>query len=294
MQPRQYLLIANRAYAWERMVRLGLNVAGIAAVAGSYLERRLVAEGVPHFSFDRKRQLLDWLKLQSADVVVSNGCPFILPISALTEPLPGVRFVNLHPSCLPDLKGPHPINGALLHGRDAGASCHLMDDGIDTGSIISRVRIPFSPDLDAGLLYQLCFQAEADAFELALTRDFAPLPASETLPGPRELPLLYYRAGEEDLRIDFGESAQQICRRIRAFATRGRGAFAIIAGERFVIRDVETIENPYVLEQLPKHADRSILFVYEGRVVVRLGSECLKLKAIEGPVEKLSPAQRLV
>lgn len=53
----------------------------------------------------------------------------------------------------------------LLFDRSCGATCHIMDDNIDTGDIISRVKIPTTPDIEAGILYQLCFKAEVEVFK---------------------------------------------------------------------------------------------------------------------------------
>jgi methionyl-tRNA formyltransferase len=81
-------------------------------------------------------------------------------------------FINIHPSLLPDLKGKHPINGAILFDRKHGVTCHHMDDGIDTGSVIANIEIPITDDLDLGLLYQLSFIAEGEVFEKAHSLKF--------------------------------------------------------------------------------------------------------------------------
>jgi len=268
------------------MRELGLTVE-VAAAEGSYLERALSAEEVPYQPFRSKRQLMDLITRSDCDVVVSNGCPYILPVTRLQETCAHRIFVNLHPSHLPDLKGPHPINGALLYGRDCGASCHLMDDGVDTGPVIARIRISYSPDLEAPLLYQLCFRAEADAFELAMRRAFEPLDPDQVVPDPPYLPLVYYVATEEDQCIDFREDSEAIYRRIRAFSTPNRPAFFEANGHRFTVRDVEWVENSYLRSKRDQYADRSVVLVYEDRVLVRIGDTYLKLKSVEGPLEAL-------
>src|SRR6185295_17658889 len=96
-----------------------------------------------------------------------------------------------------------PVPGALLFGRDAGATCHMMDDGIDTGPIISQVRIPYSEELYAGLLYQLSFKAEQEVFRLALARNFRPARAQSAAKD-----IVYYTRKKEDLRIRFSEPAE--------------------------------------------------------------------------------------
>ena len=47
-----------------------------------------------------------------------------------------------------------------------------MDDTIDGGPIISRVKIPFSKDLDVSLMYQLSFLAEKKVFHESFKENF--------------------------------------------------------------------------------------------------------------------------
>lgn len=291
MDSRTYLLIGNRAYAWERMVALGLPV-HVLAVADSYLARALDARGVAYTCFAKKKELLTQLTEHPAKVVVSNGCPYILPISRLLAERPERQFVNLHPSYLPSMRGPSPIHGALLHGIDGGASCHVMDDGIDTGAIISRVRIPYSPDLDAGLLYQLAFRAEAEAFELAWRRDFRPLSAAElALDGP--VPDSYFSATEADAQLDFQAEPETVLRRIRAFSTRGRPAWFTVGTNRYTVRDASWVDHPAVWRLAETMPSASLVIAYEDRLVVRVGERLLQLKGVEGPLGELCPGMGL-
>lgn len=289
---RQYLLVANRAFVWERMRKLGLSVT-VLAVADSFLERAVVGAGLSCRVFRKKRELLGLLEQTDADVVVSNGCPYILPISQLSAARPDRLFVNIHPSFLPSMRGPHPIHGAVLLARGGGASCHVMDDGIDTGPIISRIKIPDMPEIEAGLLYQLSFRAEADAFELGWQRDFVPLSPSEKAEDPEDLPDLYFSCSEEDRRLVFTRGAEDVYRRIRAFSTRNRPAFFVIEGHHFTVRDVEWADSAFLRQTFAAAPADSVLLNYEGRLLVRVGERVLKLKQIEGPVDELPPGTLL-
>jgi len=49
------------------------------------------------------------------------------------------RVVNIHPALLPAFPGTHGIADALAHGTTvAGATCHLVDAGVDTGPILAQ------------------------------------------------------------------------------------------------------------------------------------------------------------
>jgi methionyl-tRNA formyltransferase len=69
----------------------------------------------------------------------------ILPEKFLN--IPGFGCVNVHTSLLPKLRGPSPIQNALLLGeKKTGATIMLMDKGMDTGDILTRFEVKIDPD----------------------------------------------------------------------------------------------------------------------------------------------------
>ncbi len=59
--------------------------------------------------------------------------------------LPEHGFLNLHPSALPDYRGPYPLFWALRDGRrESGVTVHWMDEGLDSGDIALQapLRLP--------------------------------------------------------------------------------------------------------------------------------------------------------
>jgi len=63
------------------------------------------------------------------------------------------RMINLHPSLLPLYKGLDTYNRALQAGdSETGASIHFVTAGLDSGAVLSQVRIPIYADDDAASL----------------------------------------------------------------------------------------------------------------------------------------------
>lgn len=63
------------------------------------------------------------------------------------------RMINLHPSLLPLYKGLDTYNRVLDSGdTETGASIHFVTAGLDSGPVISQIRIPVLPDADAASL----------------------------------------------------------------------------------------------------------------------------------------------
>ncbi len=63
------------------------------------------------------------------------------------------RMINLHPSLLPLYKGLDTYNRVLQAGdSETGASIHFVTAGLDSGAVISQIRIPVLSNDDASSL----------------------------------------------------------------------------------------------------------------------------------------------
>jgi len=124
------------------MLQMNCDLVKVFAVKGSYLEKDLQKIGYNYKSIISKEQLIDDINILDFDCLLSNGYPYILLVSMMKKY--NQIFINIHPSLLLDLKGKHPINGAILFDRKHGVTCHHMDDGIDTGSFIANIEIPIT------------------------------------------------------------------------------------------------------------------------------------------------------
>jgi methionyl-tRNA formyltransferase len=86
----------------------------------------------------------------AAAVVVAYG--LILPKEILQAPRLGC--FNVHASLLPRWRGPAPISRAIMAGdKESGVTIMKMDEGLDTGAMADRERVPIGPDMTAGDLH---------------------------------------------------------------------------------------------------------------------------------------------
>ena len=269
---KRYVFAGNRFFVLEKMLELNLTMIKVFALRDSFLAKELERRNIPYEIIPPKREFVQILKTLDFNVMVTNGCPVILPITELTSGNHKV-FINIHPSFLPDLRGSDPVPGALLYGRMSGATCYVMDDKIDTGNIIAQIPIEMTDDLDCGLLYQLSFIAEQEVFLLAFQQGFRPIHAQTASPDN-----IYYTRRESDLEINFQEDAEAICRRIRAFNSRSQGAYFLHKGSRIVVRDCEIVRNPFLLSHFSNAVENQVIFNYEMKIVLRKGSVFLKIK----------------
>ena len=116
--------------------------------------------GIPTFSValsnfpDRETwgdALLAEIELWGPDLVVLSGFMKLLPPRVVDALSP--RLINTHPAYLPEFPGAHAVRDALVAGvTDTGASVIVVDNGVDSGPIVSQRRIPVLPgDTEATL-----------------------------------------------------------------------------------------------------------------------------------------------
>jgi methionyl-tRNA formyltransferase len=98
-------------------------------------------------------ETLHWIRMLSPDVIFCLGWSRLLRSELLNLAPKGV--VGYHPAALPKNRGRHPIIWALALGLSTTASTFfLMDEGIDSGDILSQIEVPIYPEDDAAELYK--------------------------------------------------------------------------------------------------------------------------------------------
>jgi phosphoribosylglycinamide formyltransferase-1 len=100
----------------------------------------------------RDTAMADWLEQQGARVVVLAGYMHLLT-SAFLDRFPAA-VVNVHPSLLPEFPGAHAVEDQLAAGvAEAGATVHLVDEGVDSGPILAQERVAVREDDTAESLH---------------------------------------------------------------------------------------------------------------------------------------------
>lgn len=95
---------------------------------------------------------VEYIKEKKPDVIYCFGWSQIISKSILKLPPKGV--IGFHPAALPNNRGRHPIIWALVLGlKETKSSFFIMDEGADTGDIISQEKVYISYEDDAESLY---------------------------------------------------------------------------------------------------------------------------------------------
>ena len=82
---------------------------------------------------------------------------FVVAFKKLPEILfkiPTIGTINIHASLLPKYRGAAPINWAIINGeKQTGLTTFFINNIIDTGDIITQIKIKIEPEWNAGDLY---------------------------------------------------------------------------------------------------------------------------------------------
>ena len=266
----KYLFIGNRRFVLEELLEHTSDVE-IVCIEGTHLQRDAILDKVNYKIISGSKSVHDLIRNTDFDILVSNGLPYKLKLSEL----PLKKYVNIHPSYLPDLKGIDPVLGAILFERDAGATCHLMNNLFDGGDIISQVKIPYSEDLHASLLYQLSFIAEKQAFNSAWDRDFEAV-------GPQESKdnLIYFSRSNDTRVINFSKSDKEIIQIIKAFDNNNQGARFYVDKVEYKTHSGWVTYNQFLRLNFGSKPNNSIVLIYEDTVVIKRESSFLFLSKV--------------
>jgi methionyl-tRNA formyltransferase len=204
----------------------------------------------------------------NAAVVAAYG--LILPKAILDAPRLGC--LNVHASLLPRWRGAAPIQRALLAGdRETGITIMQMDEGLDTGPILFRERVPIARDATSnGLTAELAILG--GRLMLAALDGVAEGRLVAT-PQPKQDVTYAPKIAREEGRIDWREPSPDLERRVRAFDP-WPGAFFEVAGERIRV---------YAAVDLPGPAGGIPGTVLDDRLAVACGEGVLRLLRLQRP-----------
>ncbi len=149
-----------------------------------------------------------------ADIMVVVAYGLLLPSAILTTPKRGC--INVHGSILPRWRGAAPIQRAIWAGdTNTGVTIMQMDEGLDTGDILSIKTLSIDDEETSASLYDRLAILGPDALIDCLAKIAANL--AEPVKQDDSLANYAQKLTKEEAKIDWHQSAIHIERCIRAF-----------------------------------------------------------------------------
>lgn len=187
-------------------------------------------------------ELVSRLKEIDPDVIVATNWRTWIPPHVFNLPKHGT--LNVHDSLLPAYAGFSPLIWALINDeKEVGVTAHIMDDVLDAGDIVLQRAVPVEPrDTTADL-----FHKTVELFGPITVDGLAEIASGRTewTKQDRTKASFFHKRAEEDLRIDWTWSAEELDRLVRAQCSPYPSAFAFHRGKRLEIVEAEVSQGNY-------------------------------------------------
>jgi methionyl-tRNA formyltransferase len=229
-------------------------------------------------------EAVEWIRGLAPDVIFCCGWSRLIRRELLNLAPMGV--VGYHPAALPADRGRHPLIWALALGLDETASTFFfMDEGADSGDIVSQVSVPIHATDDAASLYGRITEVAAEQI-----RDLVLALASGRYVrrSQDERQANFWRKrGGADGQIDWRMSATSIHNLVRALAKPYPGAHFLHQDINFKVWKSEVVS-----EARRNLEPGKVLAVEPGGITVKAGEDAVRMLVID-PIPALRPGDYL-
>jgi len=270
--------VAFSAHALRELIAMQVKIVGVCTLKESlfnadHVDLSSIANdaGIPTLYAQNldDPESLEWIRERKPDVIFCFGWSRLIKAPLLGLPPMGV--VGFHPAALPANRGRHPLIWALVLGlRETASTFFLIDEGADSGDLLSQTKVPIYESDDAANLYD-----RVTEIALAQLREFVPRLAAgeiQRIPQDHRLANVWRKRGALDGRIDWRMAAENIHNLVRGLARPYVGAH--FDYEKQPIKVWKTV----IESDAPANLEPGkILFVDADGIVVKAGIGAIRL-----------------
>jgi methionyl-tRNA formyltransferase len=204
-----------------------------------------------------------WLREREVDVALVVAYGRILPKAVLDTPRRGC--VNVHGSLLPKFRGAAPIQWSILAmERETGVTLMQMDEGMDTGAMLSTRAVTIGEDETSEQL-----AVRLSALGAAIVREDLPLYLQGSLsPVPQDnaLATMAPMLTKEMSEMDFRDSAQKLHAKVRGLKS-WPGTSTHLGARRLIVHESTLRDAPALTAGAPGEivrVDKDVIWVASG------------------------------
>lgn len=167
-------------------------------------------------------------------------------------------IINIHPSLLPQYRGPSPVQSALLDASpETGTSIMVLDNNLDTGPIINQKKIFIASADDylslSNKLAILSADLLATSIDKYINKEITPV--SQNNDHATYSKIINKKNGE----IKLTDHPEQIISKLKAF-TPWPGIYFIWKNKRFKILSAHLNNNKLVIDTIQPEGKKSMIF----------------------------------
>ena len=232
-----------------------------------------IESGIPVYTPATLRDgsFTELLKEINPDLIVVVAYGKILPKEVIDFPKYGC--INLHVSLLPKYRGAAPMQRAIMEGeRETGVTVMYMDEGLDTGDILTVEKFPIGPTDD----FEAIHDRSAEVGATLLSKTIKKIEQNDVKRIKQDDSLATYakKVEKEDCKLDFTLSAEKLDFIIRG-VTPIPGAFAYLNGKTLKINRATPVKGSGAAGEVIEVSDKG-----EGYFTVACGEGALKVTAV--------------
>jgi len=233
--------VAFSAHALRELIAMQAEIVGVCTLKESafnadHVDLVSIANdaGIPALYAQNldNSESLEWVRERKPDVIFCFGWSRLIKAPLLSLSPMGV--VGFHPAALPANRGRHPLVWALVLGlRETASTFFLMDEGADSGDLLSQIKVPIYESDDAGDLYE-----RVTGIAMGQLREFVPRLAAgeiQRIPQDHQLANVWRKRNFQDGLIDWRMTAENIHNLVRGLAKPYVGAHFDYAGQQIKV-----------------------------------------------------------
>ena len=160
-------------------------------------------------------EAIGWIRNDLPDLilVIDFGHMIKEPILNMTQ----LGCINIHPSMLPAYRGSAPVQRAIMDGlKETGVTIFRLDEGMDTGPILTQTAVPISDEDDTGsLILKTCRAGCEKLIEYLLD---TPAERWRFTPQGKEGATTAPKIDKSEGKIEWEQSSLNIFNKIRALS----------------------------------------------------------------------------
>lgn len=268
------------AKALEKLISINAEVVGVITKSESAFNSDFFdlspiasANNIPvHYTSNiNSTETLDWINQLNPDVVFCFGWSNLIKKEVLNISRLGV--IGFHPTLLPYNRGRHPLIWAKALGlKESGSTFFFMDEGADTGDILSQKKFTINFEDDASVLYNNLI--ETALLQIEEFHDQLKAGNYQRIIQDKTKGNNWRKRGKKDGLIDFRMSSVNICNLVRALTKPYVGAHVEYNSEDIIIWEVELGNNDVSMNNLEAG---KVLNVSGNKIEIKTGDSSIWL-----------------
>lgn len=212
-------------------------------------------------------KILDEIRESCPDIIISAYYRKIFPKELID--IPNLGVINIHPSLLPEYRGPVPTAWAILNGeKEFGITIHKVDSGIDTGDILVQQKYKINDNETGHDLYLRAMDLGAKLF----IKNFNKIIQKKITPKKQKKGGSYYGKLKNRVLINWKDSAVNIKNQVRVRARPYNPIETILENKYFFINKVTICKDARTEVQVP------------GKILEVLKDNTFKVSCADGAV----------